>query len=72
MVIVVNKIDLLPVDSSTPQMKRWIYSLFKAHNITVEYALLVITLEHQRCLFREFSEQSWNWFRSQLYQSYTL
>ena len=46
MLIVVNKMDLLPVDASTPQMKRWVYSLFKAHNITVENISQLSSLEY--------------------------
>ena len=56
MLIVVNKMDLLPVDTSTPQMKRWIYSLFKAHNITVDGISQSSSVEYQGCIFRECTE----------------
>ena len=35
MVVVVNKFDLVPAEEPAEHMKRWIYSLFKAHHITV-------------------------------------
>ena len=37
MVVIVNKSDLLPVSSPTPQMKRWVFGLFKAHHINVHF-----------------------------------